>query len=299
MKNFLNKRNPPWVLITGGSHGIGRALTLECVDRGYAVAVAALGDHHLDQLRQELHARPGAVFSLLGTDLTAAGAGDRIEAWLDRQGGELHYLINNAGFGRGGCFEATPWAEYATMLALNNRVLVELTYRLLPRLLPHGGGILNLSSMEATMPLPYKTVYTGTKAFVYNFTLALRQELAHRGLSATVLCPGPVITNEDGMRRVHAQGWRAKLLVKLPEDIAPAAVDGMLAGRDVVRPGLLVRFLIGLSYVVPRRARMRILERLFRRYREEEEAPAAGAPKKSMPSKPSVTSQSRAASVSS
>ena len=263
-----------WVLITGGSHGIGRALALECLDHGLAVAVVALPNDDLSAMQEECAALPGAITAFLGLNLIAPGALDRLEVWLTEERIEVKYLINNAGFGRGGLFEHTPLEEYSSMLRLNNQVPVELTYRLLPRLIARRGAILNMSSMEATLPLPYKTVYTGTKAFMFSFSLALRQELRYHDVGVTVLCPGPVITNEDGMRRVRAQGWRAKLLVKLPEDIAPEAIQGMLNGRDVIRPGFGTKFFIVLSYVVPRRLRMPILEKLFSRYREEAADPA-------------------------
>ena len=266
-----------WALITGGTHGIGLALAQECQRHGLAVAIVALPDGHLTGARSLL-TRPGLPPArFLGLDLTAPRAIDRVADWLAEQDIELRYLINNAGFGRGGLFEHTPWAEYRTMLQLNNQVMVELIHRLLPQLKATRGGILNMSSMEATLPLPYKTVYTGTKGLVYNFSLALREEFRHHGVSVSVLCPGPVITNEDGLRRVEAQGARARLLVTMPEDIAPEAIRGMLAGKAVIVPGRLVRLLVGISYLTPRPLRMRVLERLFSRYRNAPPAAAAAA----------------------
>lgn len=275
---MTKKIDPPtaeWVLITGGSHGIGLALARECLRQGLGVAVVALPDANLSAAQVELGGTGRVRFRSFGTDLVAPGAVDRVIDWLEAEDIRLSYLINNAGFGRGGLFEHTAWEEYRTMLQLNNQVMAELIYRLLPQLKARSGGILNMSSMEATLPLPYKTVYTGTKAFVYNFSLALREEFRHHGVSVSVLCPGPVITNEDGLRRVEAQGARARLLVTMPDDIAPEAIAGMLAGRAVIVPGRLVRLLIGISYLTPRPWRMRVLEKLFSRYREE--APALGA----------------------
>ncbi len=268
-------KNPPkhgpieWVLITGASHGIGRALALECLDNGLAVAIVALDNKNLIEMERECAARPGCITAFLGLDLTSTDAMNQIEDWLDREKIQLKYLINNAGFGRGGLFEHTDLRTYRTMMRLNNQVMMELVYRLLPQLIASRGGILNMSSMEATLPLPYKTVYTGTKSFVYSFSLALREEMAYHDVGVSVLCPGPVITNEDGMKRVRAQGWRAKLLVKLPEDIAPEAISGMLANKDVIRPGLLVKILVTVGYLVPRKWRMAGLEKIFSRYREE------------------------------
>ncbi|PPK84066.1 hypothetical protein CLV84_4216 [Neolewinella xylanilytica] len=259
-----------WVLITGGSHGIGLALAAECLRQGLGVATVALDDEHYARLPMSLRPLIPTNLRTLSLDLTEDGAIDRILEWLNREGITVSYLINNAGFGRGGLFEHTCWKEYRTMMLLNNQVMVELTYRLLPQLRECGGGILNLSSMEATLPLPYKTVYTGTKAFVYNFSLALREEFRHHGVSVSVLCPGPVITNADGLRRLEAQGWRAKLLVTTPSAIAPQAIRGMLDGRAVVVPGILTRMLILAGYLTPRHLRMRVLEKLFSRYREPE-----------------------------
>ncbi len=262
-----------WVLITGGTHGIGLALARESMRQGLGVAVVGLPDGDLIKARGLLSEYGEGSVRMLGVDLVASGAVDRVLEWLDRESITINYLINNAGFGRGGLFEHTGWTEYRSMLQLNNQVMVELTYRMLPRLRACRGGILNLSSMEATLPLPYKTVYTGTKAFVYNFSLALREEFRYHGVSVSVLCPGPVVTNADGLRRLKAQGRRAQLLVTTPDSIAPTAINGMLAGKAVIVPGWLVRCLIFTSYITPRPLRMRILERLFSRYRDENPAP--------------------------
>lgn len=269
MTKNINATTHDWVLVTGGSHGIGRALSLECVDRGLAVAIVALPNADLRHIEEELAAIPGAAYLTLGVNLVAEGASLKILDWLSQAGVAPKYLINNAGFGRGGLFENTPLPEYLTMMQLNNQVMVEITYALLPVLKRTRGGILNLSSVEATLPLPYKTVYTGTKAFVYNYSLALREELRYYGISVSVLCPGPVITNEDGLKRVKAMGTLAKIAVTMPEDLAPEAIRGMLNGKAVIYPGFLVKFMAFLGKLFPRPLKLRLLEKLFSKYRED------------------------------
>ncbi len=254
-----------YVLITGGSHGIGRAMGEECMSRGLGVVVVALADQHLAEVQRDW-AGKDALF--LGLNLVSEDANQRLIEWLAEQGIRLKYLINNVGFGRGGCFEDIPLKEYQLMLRLNNQVMVDTTYNLLPQLIANRGALLNVSSMEATLPLPYKTVYTGTKAFIYNLSLAIREEFRYHGVSVSVLCPGPVITNEDGLKRVEAQGWKARLLVKMPAEIAPAAIDGLVAGKAVIIPGWLPKTLVAIMSFVPRSLRMKLLEKLFRKYRE-------------------------------
>lgn len=259
-----------WALITGGSHGIGRALALECVRRDLAVAIVALPNADLTRMDDELAGLPGCSYAVYGTDLTQSGAVADVMRWLEMVNIQPSYLINNAGFGRGGLFEHTAWEEYRTMLQLNNQVMVDLTYALLPSLKRSRGGIMNMSSVEATLPLPYKTVYTGTKAFVYNYSLALREEMRYYGIDVSVLCPGPTITNADGLKRVHAMGTLARIAVTLPEDIAAESIDGMLKGKAVIRPGALVKFMALLGKLVPRPLKLRILERMFSKYRAED-----------------------------
>ncbi len=275
MTKAPHKPRREWVLVTGGSHGIGRALSLECINRGLAVAIVALPNADLKHVEKELAAIPGAVFATLGVDLVAGEAVAKITTWLTAGNIRPKYLINNAGFGRGGLFENTPWPEYRTMLQLNNQVMVDLTYALLPVLKATKGGVLNMSSVEATLPLPYKSVYTGTKAFVYNYSLALREEFRYYDISVSVLCPGPVITNEDGLKRVKAMGRLAKIAVTMPEDLAPEAISGMLKGKAVIRPGFLVKLMAFLGKLFPRPIKLRILEKMFSKYREEEQSAEA------------------------
>ena len=128
---------------------------------------------------------------------------------------------------------------------------------------------MNMSSVEATLPLPYKTVYTGTKAFVYNYSLALREEMRYYGIDVSALCPGPTITNEDGLKRVKAMGTLAKIAVTMPEDLAEESISGMLKGKAVIRPGFLVKFMALLGKIFPRPIKLRVLEKLFSKYREE------------------------------
>ncbi len=274
MTKNINQSAPEWALITGGSHGIGRALALECVRRKMGVIIVALPNDDLQHIEHELAAINGAAFATLGINLVGEGAVEEVVAWLAAQNLRPKYLINNAGFGRGGLFEDTSWEEYRTMMQLNNQVMVDLTYALLPVLKQTKGGILNMSSVEATLPLPYKSVYTGTKAFVFNYSLALRQEFKYHDITVSALCPGPVITNEDGLKRVKAMGSLAKIAVTMPEDLAPEAISGMLKGKDVIYPGFLVKVMAFFGMIFPRRIKLNVLEKMFSKYRTAEDVGA-------------------------
>jgi len=127
-----NQLSLDWALITGGSHGIGRALALECVRRNLGVIIVALPNDDLEHMKSELSEIKGAVFATLGINLVGEKAVETVVKWLEAENLRPKYLINNAGFGRGGLFENTSWPEYRTMMQLNNQVMVDLTYALLP-----------------------------------------------------------------------------------------------------------------------------------------------------------------------
>jgi hypothetical protein len=256
-----------YTLITGGSHGIGRALAEECARRGQSLVLIALPNELLDNTAIELRKRYSVDVRTLGLDLSREDSIEHILDWLQRSQLIISRLINNVGFGRSGLLETHPLSEYRTMMRLNNETTVSLTYALLPQLRANRGSMLNVSSMEATLPLPYKAVYTGTKSFIYAFSLAMREELRPDGVDVSVLCPGPVLTNEDGLKRIEAQGSRSKLLVKLPEDIAPVAIDQWMKGRGVIIPGRLPKVIIYVMHFIPVPLKMRILERIFSKYK--------------------------------
>jgi short-subunit dehydrogenase len=154
------------------------------------------------------------------------------------------------------------------MLMLNNQVMVEMTYHFLPDLLKHDGAyILSLSSLEARLPLPYKAIYTGTKNFVYAFSLAIAQELKFSNVKVSVLCPGPVLTNPEGLSRINAHGSKSKLLMMYPDQVARIAIRNMLKGRQVIVPGFLNSIFFKLGSILPVGMKMNLLERLFRVYK--------------------------------
>ncbi len=88
------------------------------------------------------------------------------------------------------------------MLAVNEAATVYLTKALLPGMLQAKHGIIiNVGSMAATFTIPHMQVYGATKGFVERFTLALHNELAHRGIHVEYVCPSFVATKLSKIRQ--------------------------------------------------------------------------------------------------
>lgn len=222
----------------------------------------------LESVCEDIRKSKGVESHCFAVDLMEDGAPEKILNWVRENGFEVDVLINNVGIGKGGTFVSMPIGDIRHMMLLNNRVTVEMTYHFVPELRKHKRAhILSVSSLEARLPLPYKAVYTGTKNFIYAFSLAIAQELKFSNIGVSVLCPGPVLTNPEGLSRMNAHGSRSKLLMMYPDEVARIAIRAMLSGKQVIVPGRLNALFFRLGSLLPVRFKMNLLERLFRVYK--------------------------------
>jgi short-subunit dehydrogenase len=259
--------NNEYALITGASLGIGKEIAFELSRKNINTLLIALDTPELYAVRDLIFDKYKTSVDVFAADLTNPDSAEQIYAWCRKNNYVVKILINNAGFGEGGYFENIPLERYCKMIDLNNKAYIAMIHRFLPDMKKMGDThIMNTSSMEATLPLPYKAVYTGTKNFVYAYSLALNQEVRRFGVKVSILCPGPVLTNEGGLQRLKAQGAKAKLLLMMPEDVARVAVKNMLDGMLIINPGKLNWWITKIQKLIPTRLKMKLLEKIFRAY---------------------------------
>ena len=256
-----------YALITGASLGIGRELAKELSRRKINTLLVALEEEVLDEVKNYISGNYHTKVDALAIDLTEPDSAGKVYNWCKSNGYTVKYLINNAGFGEGGYFENIPLERYLKMIDLNNKAYISTIHYFLPDLKKmNGAHIMNTSSMEATLPLPYKAVYTGTKNFIYAYSLALNQEVRRFGVKVSILCPGPVLTNEGGIKRLKAQGSKANLILLMPDKVAKIAVKRMLGGMLIINPGKMNWWVTKIQKLIPTRLKMKILEKIFRAY---------------------------------
>ena len=257
-----------YALITGACKGIGKALAYELASRKMNVLLVSNDRDCLYSVCDDIRRKTGVQCHCLSINLMEEGAPEQVFQWVKSNNYSVNILINNVGVGKGGTFGSMTLKDIRHMMMLNNNVTVEMTYHFLPELHSHKEAyILSLSSLEARLPLPYKAIYTGTKNFIYAFSLAIAQELKFSNIKVSVLCPGPVLTNSEGLSRINAHGSRSKWLMMYPEEVARIAVKAMLNGKQVIVPGKLNALFFKLGSILPLGIKMSILERLFRVYK--------------------------------
>jgi short-subunit dehydrogenase len=267
VQEAITNRKLIYTLITGACKGIGKAIAYACASRGLNLLLVSNDSGCLEAVCNEIKSK-GLACECLALDLTEDSAPLQLYQWVIDNKFKVNMLVNNVGIGKGGTFASMDISDMQYMMKLNNNVLVELTYRLLPELKKHPQSfILNLSSLEAQLPLPYKAVYTGTKNFVYAFSLAIAEELKFANVQVSVLCPGPVLTNTEGLMRMNAHGGRSKILMMYPDQVAQIALNGLFKRKRVIVPGFINTICFKIGGLLPVNVKMNLLERLFRVYK--------------------------------
>ena len=174
------------ILITGATAGFGEAAARKFVAGDWrAIGTGRRGDR-LKALQQEL----GDAFLPLEIDMRDRAAVESL-AQLEAPWGDIDLLLNNAGLAPPtDPLPETDWDRIDQVIDTNVTGLVALTRVLLPKLTERKGQVINLSSVAATYPYKGGAVYGGTKAFVRQFSLDLRSDLAGTGVRVTSVEPG-------------------------------------------------------------------------------------------------------------
>jgi len=174
------------ILITGATAGFGEAAARKFVAGGWRAIGTGRRGERLKQLQEEL----GENFLPLEVDMREVAAVESL-ARLSSPWNDIDLLLNNAGLAPPtDPLPETEWERVETVIETNITGLVALTRALMPKLVERKAQIINLSSVAATYPYKGGAVYAGTKAFVRQFSLDLRCDLAGTGVRVTSVEPG-------------------------------------------------------------------------------------------------------------
>jgi uncharacterized protein len=244
------------VLITGASAGIGREFARQLAPAVSTMILVARRNDRLEALELELKIINPAldVFSRQ-LDLRDHAALEKFCNWLGESGLSVDLLVNNAGLGDHGAFIDSDWERVDSILQVNIESLTYLTYRILPSMRKSGcGAILNVSSIASLMPVPHMAVYAATKAYVTNFSEALRAELRGANISVTAVCPGPVPTEfhdvADRPAQTSPTSQAREFFVVPVQEVVRRGLDAVSRDKARVIPGIPIQLaMAGFAFV--------------------------------------------------
>jgi uncharacterized protein len=249
-------------IITGASAGMGWEFARQLdgasdIDEMWLVARRA---DKLEELANSLTRTKARTFAI---DLTDPAQTRTLFDALDDVRPRITWLINNAGFGKIGAFDAVDVDTNLRMIDLNIRVLTEITQRSLPFCGP-GSHIVQVASTAGFLPITNFGVYAATKAYVVNFSNALAQELKSRGIKVTAVCPGPVQTEFLELASTHGAKMDApEFIIAAADKVVRLALSDARKGKLNSVYGFSAKTLLTMLRVVPRPLTLWATERTY------------------------------------
>lgn len=244
-----------YVLITGGTSGIGYELARCFARNNYGITIVSSNSERLEEKSRMLRNEFNTEVKTFQQDLSKVGAARELYKKVKEENIDIDVLINNAGFGLVGASERIDFDKDEKLMILNDMSLVELCKLFINDMYIKGEGrILNVSSTGAFQPGPYTSTYFASKAFVLSYSRALRYEAKKKGVSVCALCPGSTKTeffNKEGMRTPSS--------AQTASFVAEYAYKKMMKNKEVIVPGLYNKLV---SFVVPVKIKMRVLEKM-------------------------------------
>lgn len=219
------------VLITGGSKGIGKALTSAFAEEGARLAICARNEHYLKQTVQEIQSSTRTDIIGVKANMTKLNDIYRFVNAAIRKFNRIDILVNNAGGAHiGGLFQTTDeeW-EYHIQLKLLG--YIRMTREVVPHMRKAGGGkIINIVGMAAREPGALYMVPGVTNSAIINFTKSLSKELEKDNILVNSVNPATTDTplTEQTLQKL------SELLNNSPEEVRQSVVDSFPQKRLVL-----------------------------------------------------------------
>ncbi len=236
-----------FAVVTGASTGIGFELARCCAAHGFDLVVAA--DEPQIRTAAETFQAMGAEVTAIEADLATPEGVD--ELYLAIGNRPVDALLANAGRGLGKAFLDQQWEDIRHVIDTNVTGTVYLIHKVGQDMRRAGKGrILITGSIAGFLPGTYHAVYNATKAFLDNFSYALRAELKGSGVTVTCLMPGE--TETEFFERADLMDTKAGQARKMdPADVAMQGFEAMMNGAGDVVTGWMNKMRSAIASITP------------------------------------------------
>jgi len=213
-------------MVTGGSRGIGRAISLSLSGAGFDIVVASPEIEKNEDVA-ELIRQGGGTASTLNLDVSSLESVRQSFAQVTQEKGRVDVLVNNAGITRDALAVRMKPEDWDLVLRINLTGAFYCAQQALPGMMKNRWGrIINIASVVGQSGNPGQANYVSTKAGIIGLTKCLAQEVASRNITVNAVAPGFI---ETDMTAVLPQEVKDRMLAQIPlkrmgkpEDIAAA-----------------------------------------------------------------------------
>ena len=234
MSTHLNKGT---ALITGASTGIGAVYADRFAKRGYDLILVARSLDKLNDVAKQIQSATGRKVETLQADLTVPADVQKVADRLATDN-SITALVNNAGIAAAGKLLDSDPNYLDQMIQLNVTALTRLALAAAPGFVARAHGlIINIGSIVALAPELLNGTYSGTKAYVQNFSTSLKNELAGKGVTVQVVLPGATATPLWEKAGVPIHHLPAEMVMST-ENMVDASLTGLDQGEFATIPSL-------------------------------------------------------------
>ncbi|HEV2463970.1 MAG TPA: SDR family NAD(P)-dependent oxidoreductase [Acidobacteriaceae bacterium] len=240
------------VLITGGSRGLGLAMSEEFGRRGAKLALAARDARELERARALLVKRGAAkkredVF-IYPCDLRQFEEAERLVQKTMAHFGELDFLVNNAGIITVGPVENQSVEDFRDVMDTNFFAGLHCTLAALPQMLAQGrGNIVNITSIGGKIAVPHMLPYTASKFAAVGLSEGLYAELRSKGIRVTTVCPGLMRTGSHLNASFSGDAEREYRWFSLSAGLPGISTSARCAAKKIVRAAIAGRSEIAIT----------------------------------------------------
>ena len=189
-----NGGSPRTALVTGGGRGIGRAVAEGLAEDGFAIVIVDLRVEEAEETAAAITEAGGTVIAV-AADVADTESVAAAVCTAEERFGHVDVLVNNAGWDDLKPFLATDEEFWDRVIDINFKGPLRFTRLLLPGMVERGWGrIVNIGSDAGRVGSSLESVYSGAKGGLIAFTKTIAREVARKGVTANVVCPGPTDT---------------------------------------------------------------------------------------------------------
>jgi 2-hydroxycyclohexanecarboxyl-CoA dehydrogenase len=181
-------------IVTGGAQGIGKGIARTLAEAGFRVAVADLNLPAAEQTAKEIGAAGGTAIAV-EIDVTRTASVESAVQMVEAELGPIEVVVNNAGWDDFMPFVKTTEEFWDKILDINFKGALRVIKAVVPGMTDRGfGRVINIGSDAGRVGSSLEAVYSGAKGGIIAFTKTLAREVAAKGVTANIVCPGPTDT---------------------------------------------------------------------------------------------------------
>lgn len=272
-KHWENK----WIVISGGSSGIGLALAKRLAAAGSHLWLVARREDHLQAALNEIQSQAQSSsqqFGYTSADLTVADQAQKTAAEVLARAGRVDVLINSVGAAHPGYVQELSLDVFQWMMAANYFAPLHLTKALLPAMLAQRSGhIINIASAAALLGVFGYSAYSAAKYALVGFTEVLRAEMKSYDIRVSIVYPPdtetPQLEYENRFKPPETKAISGTAAALSADQVAQAILHQAEQGRYAIYPSWDVRLIAWLVKLLPQTVVFAVLDHLARKGQKE------------------------------